>query len=123
MAAEKKGFVLYFDTCKELDTLEPEQRGWVLTALYTFAMECARDETAEVQDLLDRFPQLAPETRMACRFLCETVQRDTRRWRERRDHYVQAARRREEAKSGGDDEGKYMSEMARYTERLRWDRA
>ena len=119
MAAEKKGFVLYFDVCKELDTLEPEQRGWLLTALYTFAMECAKGEGAEVQDLLDRFPQLEPEARMACRFLCETIQRDTRKWRERQAHYVQAAQKRQDARGGGE---KYGEELGRYVEQLRRDR-
>ena len=119
MAAEKKGFVLYFDVCTELDTLEPEQRGWVLTVLYRFAMECARREDADVQELLDRTPQLTPESRMACRFICETNLRDTRKWRERQAHYVQAAQKRQGAKSGG---GKYGEEPGRDVEQLRRDR-
>ena len=117
MATEKKGFVLYFDACRELEVLEPEQRGWLLTALYTFAMACAKGEGAEVQSLLDRFPQLGPEARMACRFLCETIQRDTRKWRERQAHYVQAAQKREDAKRSGEKCG----EMARYVEQLHRD--
>ena len=118
MASEKKGFVLYFDACRELEVLEPEQRGWLLTALYTFAMACAKGEGMEIQDLLDRFPQLKPETRMACRFLCETIQRDTRKWRERQAHYVQAAQKREDAKRGGEK----CRELGRYVEQLRRDR-
>ena len=105
MAAAQKGFVLYFDVCKELDTLEPEQRGWVLTVLYRFAMECAKREDADVQELLDRTPQLTPESRMACRFICETILRDTRKWRERRDHYIRAAQRRQDAKSAAQADG------------------
>ena len=118
MATEKKGFVLYFDACRELEVLEPEQRGWLLTALYTFAMACAKGEGMEIQDLLDRLPQLKPETRMACRFLCETIQRDTRKWRERQAHYIQAAQKREDAKR---DEEKY-GELSRYVEQLHRNR-
>lgn len=118
MATEKKGFVLYFDACRELEVLEPEQRGWLLTVLYTFAMACAKGEETEVQSLLDRFPQLGPEARMACRFLCETIQRDTRKWRERQAHYIQAALKREDTKRGGEKSG----ELGRYVEQLHRDR-
>ena len=109
MSTEKKGFVLYFDACKELEFLEPEQRGWVLTGAYRFAWEC-REKEAEVSEVLDRIPQLTPEARMACRFLCESIRRDTRKWRERREHYSQAARRREESKETSDDAWKYVGE-------------
>ena len=118
MAAEKKGFVLYFAACKELESLEPEQRGWVLTAAYRFALACAEQET-EAAVVLNSIHQLTPEARMACRFLCEAIQRDTRKWRERQAHYVQAAQKRQDAKGSGE---KYGEELGRYVEQLRRDR-
>lgn len=117
MAAEKKGYVMYFDACQELDFLEPEQRGWLLTALNTYAMACAKEEGVEVRSLLGRFPQLGPEAQMACRFICETIRRDTQKWRERQAHYVKAAQKREDAKRRGEKHG----ELSRYVEQLHRD--
>ena len=117
MAAEKKGFVLYFDACKELESLEPEQRGWVLTAAYRFALACAEQET-EAAVVLNSIHQLTPEARMACRFLCDTIQRDTGKWHTRREHLSRAAREREERRGGRE-----IAEMRRYAQELRQNRA
>ena len=109
MAAKKKGFVLYYDACKELECLEPEQRGWVLTAAYRFALACEERE-AEISEVLKGIPQLTPEAQMACRFLCGNIQRDTRKWCERREHYIQAAQKRKENRTAQEDAWKYVEE-------------
>ena len=38
MTQEKKSFVLYFDSWPLIATLPPEQRGWLLSAVFDFAI-------------------------------------------------------------------------------------
>lgn len=101
MAAEKKGFVLYFDACGDVMHLPPDQRGWLLTAAYTFAKACAEDGEADLEALLARFPELRPETAMACRFLCSSIARDTVKWHAARERQSEAAKRRQAARESG----------------------
>ena len=49
--------------------------------------------------------------------LCETIRRDTQKWRERQAHYVKAAQKREDAKRRGEKHG----ELSRYVEQLHRD--
>ena len=118
MAAEKKGFVLYFDACDGVMTLPPEQRGWLLSAVCDFAKACAGDPGASFQATVEKFTEMRPETVMACRFLCDTIQRDTGKWHTRREHLSRAAREREERRGGRE-----IAEMRRYAQELRQNRA
>ena len=98
MAAEKKGFVLYFDACDGVMTLPPEQRGWLLSAVCDFAKACAGDPGASFQATVEKFPEMRPETR--------------------REHLSRAAREREERRGGRE-----IAEMRRYAQELRQNRA
>ena len=80
MQNKKRGFVLYFDACDELNRLSPEQRGWVLSALNEFAQVCAEDVETDTRAVLKRYPQLSQESELACLVRCEAIRRDTRRW-------------------------------------------
>lgn len=95
MAAEKKGFVLYFDACADVMRLPPDQRGWLLSVVYTFAKACAEDPEADLEKTLARFPELRPETTMACYFLCGSIVRDTKKWYAGRERQSRAARQRQ----------------------------
>ena len=41
MSRKKKSFVLYFDSFLSIAPLAPEQRGWLLSAIFTYAMKAA----------------------------------------------------------------------------------
>lgn len=108
MNAEKKSFVMYFDSRGELEKLSDEQRGMVLSALFDFAERCAREET-DTERVLDGFPGMEPAARTACGFMFETIRRDTRKWQERKERY--STQRREARKT--DDLSRYVKELKR----------
>ena len=62
MSNRKRGFVFYFDNILAVESLPPDQRGWLLSALCSYA---------------DRVWQ---DTSVACRFLAAGVLRDTQKW-------------------------------------------
>lgn len=90
MRNEKKGFVLYFDMEHSIQCLPPDQRGYLLTALYRYAKDAAEADLMP-ETALDAFPQLSPEARMAFRFMADAVRRDTAKWNQRRENCRLAA--------------------------------
>ena len=80
MSRKKKSFVLYFDSFLSIAPLAPEQRGWLLSAIFTYAMKAAEQPELPAEQVLSDFPALEPEARMACRFICAAIQRDTHEW-------------------------------------------
>ena len=54
MSNAKKGFVLYFDSCPMLEALPPEQRGWLLSAVYSYADRIWREPSTELGEILDQ---------------------------------------------------------------------
>ena len=117
MQNKKRGFVLYFDACEGLNCLEPEQRGWVLTALNAFAMACAQDVETGAERILSQYPQLSPEARRACGALCDTVRRDTWRWNEKQAGSAGLWSGRQNRGTPKEDE------LAKYVRRMHQDRA
>ena len=93
--AEKKSFLLYFDMYPSIRRLSPEQKGYLLSALFEFADGAWREELNK-EAILERFPQLDEVGRMAYSFIAETIQRDTEKWREKQKHYQKAAQERNE---------------------------
>ena len=75
----KKSFMLYFDNYPSIAALPADQRGELLVLLYRYAM-AAEEGSADPEEFADQFPDLTPETRMAYRFLAETIRRDTEKW-------------------------------------------
>lgn len=90
MRNEKKGFVLYFDMEHSIQCLPPDQRGYLLTALYRYAKDAAEADLMP-ETALDAFPELSPEARMAFRFMADAVRRDTEKWKQSRERYRMAA--------------------------------
>ena len=80
MNNKKKSFVLYLDNWPELDLLDMEQRGLVLTVVFGYAAQLADGENVSYFALVDSFPQLSDAGRMACGFLCATLERDHIKW-------------------------------------------
>ena len=122
MAEEhKKSFMLYFDNFPCVAALDAEQRGELLLLLYRYAMAADKAPT-EPEEVLRQHPDLKEETRMAYRFLAETIRRDTEKWKEKQRRYQEAAARRqapvsrrarEQADSkGGGDIWKYVRDFS-----------
>ena len=77
---EKKSFLLYMDNWEAIHDLPVEQRGWVLTALYEYAIELGVSNIQGVWAFLERYPEMSPAAKVACGFMCTTIARDTRKW-------------------------------------------
>ena len=91
----KKSFMLYFDNFHCVAALDAEQRGELLLLLYRYAMAADKAPT-DPEEVLRQHPGLREETRMAYRFLAETIRRDTEKWKEKQRRYQEAAARRQE---------------------------
>ena len=77
---EKKSFLLYLDNWEAVQALSVEQRGWVLTALYEYAMELGTSGKQEIWAFLERYPEMDKTAQVACSFMCTTIARDNRKW-------------------------------------------
>lgn len=87
----KKSFVLYLDNWPELEWLDMEQRGLVLTVVFDYAAQLASGKGADYFAAIEKYPQLNDGGSMACGFLCATLERDHLKWL----HRKQARQRRE----------------------------
>jgi hypothetical protein len=116
----KKSFMLYFDNYPSIAALPADQRGELLVLLYRYAM-AAEEGSADPEEFADQFPNLTPETRMAYRFLAETIRRDTEKWVAKQRHYQSAAMRRmeESGRKPGPPDRDDISWMRPHIERLR----
>ena len=116
----KKSFMLYFDNYPSIAALPADQRGELLVLLYRYAM-AAEEGSADPEEFADQFPDLTPETRMAYRFLAETIRRDTEKWVTKQRHYQSAAMRRmeESGRKPGPPDRDDISWMRPHIERLR----
>ena len=69
MENAKRGFVFYFDNYFVVEDLPPDQRGWLLSALCVYAERVWRDPSVTMEEILDHYPQMSGQTRIACGFL------------------------------------------------------
>ena len=121
MSNAKKGFVLYFDSCPMLEALPPEQRGWLLSAVYSYADRIWREPSTELEEILDLYPMLTSQARAVFGFLASNLRRDTLRWLKQQETCEQ---RRQPPKKGAPKEPappteKERAEMRAYFENLR----
>ena len=101
MTKPKKSFVVYFDSYPILSALPMEQRGLLFSALMIYADRVWRDRSVTLEEVLEGFPRLSPETRMACGFMGAAIQRDTDAWLNRREYRQQG---KTECQKRGDPE-------------------
>ena len=92
---QKKSFVLYFDMLPIIDMLPPEQRGWLFSAIFAYAMQAAEQPERPWEEVLAKFTELEERTKLILQFICGTIARDTEKWRQQRAARI---RRREEKK-------------------------
>lgn len=76
----KKSILIYFDNYPMLNALPPEQRGWLLSALMVYGDRLSRDGSVTLEEILEQFPRLSPEARLACGFMGTSILRDTQKW-------------------------------------------
>lgn len=83
-------------------------------------MEAEKAPT-DPEEILGEFPDLAGETRVAYRFLAETIRRDTEKWKAKQRRYQEAAARRteEHGRKSGPPDRDDISWMKPHIERLR----
>ncbi len=115
MSVAKKSFVVYFDSYPLLAGLSMEQRGLLFSALMIYADRVWRDQDASLEEVLEGFPKLSPEARMACGFMGAAVCRDTLAWLDKRERRQQ--RRQEGAVSSAEHDRRAREDMER-TRRL-----
>ena len=101
MTKPKKSFVVYFDSYPILSALPMEQRGLLFSALMIYADRVWRDRSVTLEEVLEGFPRLSPEARMACGFMGAAIQRDTDAWLNRREYRQQG---KTECQKRGDPE-------------------
>lgn len=84
---EKKSFILYLDSYPMFHMLSPEQRGWLLTAIYAYAQQLSQEEAAVqagelaiMEAVADSIPEMEDQTRMAFSFVASSIYRDTLKW-------------------------------------------
>ena len=84
---EKKSFILYLDSYPMFQMLSPEQRGWLLTAIYAYAQQLSQEEAAVqagelaiMEAVADSIPEMEDQTRMAFSFVASSIYRDTQKW-------------------------------------------
>lgn len=87
---EKKGFVLYFDAASSLAALCAAQRGELLLALFDYAERTAKQPLSP-ETALASYPALDEQTRMAFRFMANSIERDTKKWERQRERRSQGA--------------------------------
>ena len=90
MSVTKKGFVVYFNNYPLMSALSFEQQGMLFSALMIYADRVWRDRSVTLEEVLEGFPRLSPETRMACGFMGAAIQRDTDAWLNRREYRQQS---------------------------------
>ena len=83
----KKSFILYLDSYPMFRMLSPEQRGWLFTAIYTYAQQLSQEEAAvqageleTMEAVANSIPEMEDQTRMAFSFVASSIYRDTRKW-------------------------------------------
>ena len=101
MSVTKKGFVVYFNNYPLMSALPFEQQGMLFSALMIYADRVWRDRSVTMEEVLEGFPRLSPEARMACGFMGAAIQRDTDAWLNRREYRQQG---KTECQKRGDPE-------------------
>ena len=61
MSNRKRGFVFYFDNILAVESLPPDQRGWLLSALCSYADRVWQDTSVGIEEVLDLYPQMSQQ--------------------------------------------------------------
>jgi len=102
MANTKKGFILYFNNYPLLASLPMDQRGILVSALMVYADRVWRDSSVTLDGVLEGFPQMSPEARMACGFMGAAVQHDTEVWLSKQGYWQKKRQERQTSSAAAD---------------------
>ena len=105
----KKGFLVYFDNCKQTAVLPDDQYAAVWRTLFAYAEQLAKGEDGEAC-LEERVSAMPAATGMAARFIADNIRRDHQRYQGRTAQY-RAAQKGEAGQKRSYDE-----EMAKYVQ-------
>ena len=112
MENRKKGFIFYFDNYPILAALPMEQRGLLFSVLMVYADRVWQDTSLTLEEVMDAFPQLSQEARVACGFMASAIYRDTLTWLNRRE-FRQQRKQAEKPPSAAKIEQRAREEMER----------
>ena len=110
MSVTKKGFVVYFNNYPLMSALSFEQQGLLFSALMIYADRVWRDRSVTMEEVLEGFPRLSPEARMACGFIGAAIRRDTESWLSKREY---RQRRKQEGGSTEQTDRRAREDMER----------
>ncbi len=110
MSVTKKGFVVYFNNYPLMSALPFEQQGMLFSALMIYADRVWRDRSVTMEEVLEGFPRLSPEARMACGFIGAAIRRDTESWLSKREY---RQRRKQEGGSTEQTDRRAREDMER----------
>ena len=120
---EKKSFILYLDSYPMFHMLSPEQRGWLLTAIYAYAQQLSQEEAAVqagelaiMEAVADSIPEMEDQTRMAFSFVASSIYRDTLKWYAQRRARTQRKSQKalsQPAQGNGDSDARIREDMER----------
>lgn len=113
MNTVKKGFIFYFDTYPVLTALPMEQRGLLFSVLMIYADRVWRDPSVTLEEVMEGFPALSRETRVACGFMGSAILRDTMAWLDRREYRMKKKQGRETSSEETDRKIREDMERAR----------
>lgn len=106
----KKSFVVYFDSYPILSALPMEQRGLLFSVLMVYADRVWREPSTALEEVMEGFPRLSPEARMACGFIGAAIRRDTESWLRKREY---RQRRKQEGGSTEQTDRRAREDMER----------
>lgn len=72
MLNPKRSFLIYFDNAPMVNTLPPEQRGWLFSALLDYGDRVSR-ENLSPEAALPLYPNLEPQAQMVFQFIAATI--------------------------------------------------
>ena len=110
MSVTKKGFEVYFNNYPLMSALPFEQQGMLFSALMIYADRVWRDRSVNMEEVLEGFPRLSPEARMACGFIGAAIRRDTESWLSKREY---RQRRKQEGGSTEQTDRRAREDMER----------
>lgn len=124
MENRKKGFIFYFDNYPMLAELPMEQRGLLFSVLMVYADRVWRDTSVTLEEVMDGFPALTQETRVACGFMGAAIYRDTLAWLNRRDQRQKRKQDQRAASAGAEQRAREdMERTRRLMEQLKQEQA
>lgn len=97
---EKKSFIIHLSAYAHILTLSPEQRGELFTALFHYAINACKNGPPDVTTFAAQCTAMLPETRMAFRFMADSIARDTEKWNTKKANYQAGAAKRKAERVG-----------------------